>query len=54
MAKTTTTIVRQPKPDWGRRGTQPKGKAGPKPPPNNQVVATQPKTVSASSSTDKP
>jgi hypothetical protein len=37
-----TTTARQPKPDWGRRGTQPKGKAGPKPPPNGRLVATKP------------
>lgn len=34
--------IRQPTPDWGSRGTQPKGKAGPKPPPNGRLVATKP------------
>lgn len=34
--------MRQPKPDWGGRGTVPKGKAGPKPPPNGRTVATRP------------
>lgn len=31
----------RPKPDWGRRGTQPKGIAGPPPRPNGKPVATQ-------------
>jgi hypothetical protein len=38
--------LRRPLPDWGRRGTQPKGELGPKPGPNGQVVATQPKQSS--------
>lgn len=40
-------LTTSPKPDWGRRGTQPKGTAGPKPRPNNQLVATQPKQCCA-------
>lgn len=46
MATKTSVVPRpvpKPKPDWGRRGTQPKGTAGPKPRPNGQLVATQPK-----------
>ena len=35
--------IPKPRPDWGRRGTQPKGHLGPKPAPNGKIVATQPK-----------
>ena len=48
MAKKITQPIRRPKPDWGRRGIQPKGKAGPKPLPNNKVVATKPSVKSSS------
>jgi hypothetical protein len=34
----------KPEPDWGRRGTQPKGTLGPPPKPNGKAVATQPKS----------
>lgn len=34
---------RIPQPDWGSRGTRPKGKAGPMPPPNGRLVATKPR-----------
>ncbi len=42
-----TNTPPKPVPDWGRRGTQPKGILGPPPKPNGQVVATQPKKSAA-------
>jgi hypothetical protein len=35
--------IQKPEPDWGRRGTQPKGTLGDPPPPNGKLVATKPK-----------
>ena len=35
-------MISRPKPDWGRKGTQPTGELGPKPEPNGRIVATQP------------
>lgn len=43
----------RPKPDWGRRGTQPKGSAGPKPRPNGKVVASKPNGTVVASKSDK-
>jgi hypothetical protein len=49
MAKTYSTTAKVgPKPDWGRRGTQPKTPVGPKPKPNGQLVATKPVASQAS------
>lgn len=36
--------LQKPTPDWGRRGTQPKGTVGAPPPPNGKIVATKPKS----------
>jgi hypothetical protein len=49
MAVKNPETTQLPQPDWGSRGTQPKGDPGPKPKANKGPVAVKPTTTATKS-----